>query len=167
MKYCYGCKETKPLSAFGKNRSKADGLATECRECKRAVDRIYISKNAEANRKKASDWYYANKERALEKNRQYQPLWREQNRAKHNAKANRYRAAKVRAVPEWLTEEDQKAIEVEYALASWTSEVMGEPYHVDHIVPLQGKQVCGLHVPWNLQVIPARVNNAKGNRIAI
>ena len=73
------------------------------------------------------------------------------------------RARKLNATPSWLSEEDKKQIERIYKVCSKVSEKTNRPHDVDHIVPLQGENVCGLHVPWNLQILPASMNRSKNN----
>ena len=69
------------------------------------------------------------------------------------------------AEPNWLTNEQRLQIRMFYWLAADCRAVTGEVYEVDHITPINGKNVCGLHVPWNLQVLPMSVNRTKSNRI--
>lgn len=61
------------------------------------------------------------------------------------------------ATPKWLTEEDKKKIKALKQLAKELHKT------VDHIVPLQGKRVSGLHVPWNLQILSKEENSYKYN----
>ena len=57
-------------------------------------------------------------------------------------------------------------IKVIYNRANLIKKFTGESWHVDHIVPLKGKKVSGLHVPWNLQLLPAAENLAKSNKFS-
>jgi hypothetical protein len=73
-------------------------------------------------------------------------------------------AAKLKRTPPWLTVQHFKQIENMYERAKIAEDFTGKKHHVDHIEPLQGKNVSGLHVPWNLQVMTASENISKGNR---
>jgi len=93
-----------------------------------------------------------------------QAAWQKRNPAKCNARAMQRHAAKKNRTPPWLTTEHLKQIEDFYIRAKIAEDFTGEKYEVDHIEPLQGKEVCGLHVPWNLQLLPKKENIKKGNR---
>lgn len=75
--------------------------------------------------------------------------------------ANNRRAAKMQRTPAWV---DQGALIELYRQAQALTEATGSPHHVDHIVPLRGRTVSGLHVPWNLRVVPASKNLRKYNK---
>ena len=86
------------------------------------------------------------------------------NTAKLTAKTRKYQIAKLKRTPSWLSAEDFWLIEQAYELAQLRTQVFGFQWHVDHVLPLQGKLVSGLHVPHNLQVIPAVDNQGKSNK---
>jgi hypothetical protein len=109
-------------------------------------DRHNTVKYTEEYRKKYKEYYETNKEFFI-------------------GRAAKRRAAKLKALPKWLTPEQLEQIKELYTCAQMFKLYTGEEYHVDHIVPLQGENVCGLHVPWNLQVIPAKENLSKSNKL--
>jgi hypothetical protein len=80
------------------------------------------------------------------------------NKPYYRAKRALYRAAKILATPRWLTTEHKKELARIYRDCP-------KGYHVDHIHPLNSKVVCGLHVPWNLQYLPASENRQKSNKL--
>ena len=81
-------------------------------------------------------------------------------RASIQAKRN---ASKVSATPKWLTINHKEKIAIIYAWASTLTEQTGVRHEVDHVVPIRSRVVCGLHVPWNLQVVTAEKNRLKSN----
>lgn len=87
-----------------------------------------------------------------------------QGKTKKNAESGKRRAALMQRTPKWLTDDDFWIIEQAYELATLRSKMLGFSWHVDHIIPLRGKKVSGLHVPINLQVIPSKDNLKKHSK---
>jgi len=125
------------------------------------IGRRWAADNPDRVLAKAAKYRVANREKMRAATR----VWRAVNRPKLNAIQARYRAAKLRATPPWLTLQHWAAIEAIYVEASRRQCADGIPRHVDHIYPLQGKTCSGLHVPWNLQILIAVDNIKKHNHI--
>jgi len=122
--------------------------------------RKYYQENKEVVLERARKWQAENKEAVKE----YQRKWQKTNPDKMNAIAAKRRASKLQRTPHWLTEDEHWLIKEAYALAKLREKATGIKWHVDHVVPLQGDVVSGLHVPWNLQVIPGSENCGKHNK---
>lgn len=149
-----------------------------------------MARDLENAKRLRAEWYQRNKELTKERARKWAAenpekrkaaidKWREENRDQHNATNRAWnaenkhvktalegkrRAAKLLRTPKWLSAAQLKQITDTYGIAAALTEITGTPYAVDHVVPLQGKKVSGLHVPWNLQVITAQKNSKKSNK---
>lgn len=93
--------------------------------------------------------------------------WRQNNKPVVAAAQQRRHAAELNRTPFWLTSEEYWMMSEAYALAALRTKLFGFVWHVDHIIPLQGKRVSGLHVPTNLQVIPGVENMRKLNKFEV
>lgn len=175
-----------------KKNHKYSKALKRCPECKKIWNRewrrknpvealTYMRKYYETNKDKFQEYgktrYDANKEQIKanskrwqnenpEKTKKSRKKWRKQNLAKCGALAAKRRSSELKATPPWLTNEHFLEIEQFYIDAKelqWLSDPT-DPFEIDHIIPLQGKNVCGLHVPWNLQIIPTSKNRSKSNK---
>jgi hypothetical protein len=127
----------------------------------KAAKKKYAEKNREACKERVAVWMEQNKERM----RGIRKAWYLKNKHKAISYVRKRQAAQLRRTLPWLSKDDNWLIEETYALAILRSKIFGFQWDVDHILPLQGKTISGLHVPWNLQVIPAVVNSSKGARV--
>jgi len=95
---------------------------------------------------------------------EYGSKYRLANLGAKNFLLKKYRASKINRTPVWTTETDLWMMKEIYELSALRTKLIGISWHVDHIIPLQGEFVSGLHTPFNMQVIPAIENMKKGNR---
>lgn len=122
-------------------------------------------------RKKNKDKYRANivawSAKNPEKVKLYAAKTKANNKGKVNANTVKRRLAKINRTPKWLTADEHWMIEQIYDLAALRTKMFGFAWHVDHIFPLQGKLVSGLHTPYNLQVISGVDNVRKSNKFNV
>lgn len=172
MKKCSICKIEKELNKFNIRSKSPLKYKAECKECQSAYRKSHFNNNKEATLAKNKEWYLKNKEyRNLKAKEHYQNTkeyslakkqeYRKNNRGLFAFYASSRRTAKLKRTPKWA---DFGRIQMYYNVCAFFNEVNGYiKYHVDHIVPMQGKTVSGLHVHNNLQVILAEDNLKKHN----
>ena len=152
MKRCNTCYTTDPL-AFTPSRN------TVCKPCASAVHKAWYLKNKEKHLANCKTYAQTNPDKIAINNKK----WKDKNTGKVNATTAKRRATKLQQTPSWSETEEIKEL---YSWAAHLQKVTGIQMHVDHVIPLQGKHVSGLHCVDNLKVITAAENLRKGNKHA-
>ena len=135
--------------------------------------------NVEDRKARLRAYYHSNKDEIKARYNDYYQKYREENKDKLNDKSKQHYLAnpdyyqvksrirqegQLQATPKWLTKEQKAAISMVYREARKLTTLTGVKHVVDHIWPLNGKTSCGLHVPWNLKVVPEVDNLRKGRK---
>jgi hypothetical protein len=158
MKKCTVCEEAKPFAEFHKRKAMKDGHRSACKDCeyerRQGKYRNTVLKNSEKHNR-------ARGHRPLEE----YLADRRRNPVPNSYRVAKRRATKKRATPTWAGQQYIKDLYANAKEASAIFEAVGvkPKFQVDHIVPLQHDQVCGLHVEHNLQVLTAEENQRKSN----
>lgn len=144
-KTCFRCHKELPITSFHKHSGMKDGRLNKCKYC--VLSDVSL-------------WRKAGKRNSAKESLKYGLKYPAKRAAQ---KRKIYMKRKLSMKTAW-TEFDNLFFEEIYDLAKLRTTSTGFTWHVDHIVPLQHSLVCGLHVPENLQCIPAKINIQKGNK---
>lgn len=172
MKICNTCKEVNQDLLIKRNGM----IFSDCRKCAAKRTKLHYENNKQKRLEYAKKYREDNRDIILEYKRIYRlenkdkvkeqlSNWRVNNKDIKNALAAKRRSFKVQALPKWLTKDHLNEIKSIYKEANNLTKSTGIQFHVDHIIPLLNDSVCGLHVPWNLQILTAEENMRKGNKI--
>ena len=159
-----------------KNKAKGwSGLSAECRECRNNRYREWyviednrknvIARATESTRKRRERPEVQEQNRIASREAKRRQLADPVERAKHQARWAMFNAKAHHCAPPWLTAEHERTIETIYAIAGFLTRRTGIKHEVDHYYPINNDLACGLHVPWNLRVIPQTANKAKANQL--
>lgn len=168
-KVCLSCSVEKDFSEFYKVSSKKGTYAGNCKACEKQRYRKYYSLNKDKVASRTNLYRQENNDKHNEYSKKYYSLNQAKVRQRHK---NHYElnkpmfrqktmlryAKKTQQTPNWLNKAHIAEIEGFYVFCQ-----IFKGFEVDHIVPINGKKVSGMHVPWNLQAITAKQNRAKGN----
>jgi len=189
MPICSVCSIDKEQSLFSRDKKSKTGYSYRCRECRSSYGKQYQKQYSSKLKEIAHQYYLENRERIIEKTvtwRTENPekakkhlvtyyennkeecyirnsTWKKANSHKVCAQTQKRNSSKMNRTPSWTTDVDLFILEEAYHLAKLRTSSTGIEWQVDHIFPLQGKLVSGLHISNNVQVVPAVWNQKKNN----
>jgi hypothetical protein len=169
-KLCPKCQLRKPLALFSPDKRTRTGVQSKCKPCQAQVAAQYRKDKPNLYNAAIKKNYIVNYDNILLAQKRYRAKnkdkvaeWKRTDRLNNRSRIaanNAYRrAATIQRTVAWANIDAIKRI---YDEAQQISMLVGEWYHVDHIIPLIGKNVCGLHLETNLQIISATENLQKG-----
>ena len=158
-KQCTKCKKSKKRKEeFYKKKRSFDGYESWCKNCFLEKNRKWHEENKEHHQTLTSLWYEANKDKHSENSKKTYNL----NKPRKLLDYYRRQKRVAQATPPWVDKKDLLKI---YKEAEELRKKTGKKYEVDHIIPLVHEKVCGLNVPWNLQIITEEENRKKANKV--
>lgn len=176
LRVLIGCEKPCPRGSVG---YRAKNGRCQCEACKalnaarkkkwtqknpdraKAYTAKWVAENPEKRAQAVNAWRDKNPEKIKEISARAGARWSKKRRDKRAAYRAKARAIETNSIPPWA---DMDAIEAFYTRAAKLTEETGIPHEVDHVLPLNGREVCGLHVEANLQIITRSENRRKGRR---
>lgn len=152
-KTCISCSEVHAVEFFNNDRTRPDGKDPRCKNCTRAACKRVFEKYKPKHLALKARWKAENSDYNKAMNARY----RKENPHISRANTSEYRARLKRATPSWVKKEDLEFVR----------SLCPPGFHVDHVHPLKGKNLCGLNVPWNLQFLPPEEHWRKGTKVPV
>lgn len=161
MKKCYSCLETKDLTCFYKHKGMKDGHLNLCKACHYAK----VKENRKANPNSRKEEWARHRIKNGLKTREEYFQYRKENAVGQKIRSKRYSHKRRLQTNNYVFTEFDEFVQTEaYILIGLREKSTNIKWNLDHIIPLNYKEACGLHTAFNFQVVPASWNFKKGNR---